>query len=97
DGMYRSAAGCLFDPSGDYSCYKIPSTANTACPEGPAPAAGTPCAVDQCVLCNSLAGLPGGNFFARGGAAKLGWCVCEPPNPAGLRIWSCASDTSWPC
>jgi hypothetical protein len=97
-----SQSGCTFDPSGDYSCYKIPTTANTTCPldANPSappntyavPMASQPCTVDRCVLCNTLGGLLGGNYADSTGAAKSGYCVCTS---AGQ--WSCASDTSWPC
>src|SRR5262245_40223597 len=31
-GDYAEMAGCCFDPGKDYSCYKIPTAANTTCP-----------------------------------------------------------------
>ena len=41
--------------------------------------------------------MTGGIYLDSGGAAKSGYCVCQPPDPSGTRRWSCASDTSWPC
>jgi hypothetical protein len=90
-------SGCTFDPSKDYSCYRIPAVASAACPSSQAPMASASCDVAECTLCNSLQGLAGGQYFDVSGAAKVGWCVCQPPNSAGTRIWSCASDTAWPC
>jgi hypothetical protein len=91
-------SGCAFDPSRDYSCYKISATANAACPaaETPPQASGL-CTVDHCVPCNSTGGLPGGNFMDSTGATRPGYCVCQPPSSSGMRTWSCASDTAWPC
>src|SRR4030095_12571608 len=33
-GIYAEMSGCSFDPAKDYSCYKIPTAANTQCPAG---------------------------------------------------------------
>ena len=89
-------SGCSFDPAMNFACYKIPAAANTACPAG-TPQASTDCTVDHCVVCNSTGGLPGGGYSDSGGAAKVGYCVCQVANSAGKRTWSCASDTAWPC
>ena len=97
NGVYSEASVCAFDPSKDYSCYAIPSVANTVCPAGVVPQGSNPCDVDHCVLCNSTGGLPGGGYSDSGGAAKIGYCVCQAPNANGNRTWSCASDTAWPC
>jgi len=95
-GTYVEMAGCSFDPSVDYSCYKIPLAANAACPSGLVPQTGTACTVPPCSLCNSLQGNVGGQYLDAGGAPKIGWCVCQP-GANGLTTWSCASDTAWPC
>ena len=95
-GVYAEMSGCKFGDTTDYSCYKIPPAANTACPAG-TPQASTDCTVDHCVVCNSTGGLPGGGYSDSGGAAKVGYCVCQQANSAGKRTWSCASDTAWPC
>ncbi len=96
-GIYTEMSGCSFDPSKDYSCYRISSAANTACPSVQTPMAASLCDVPHCTLCNSLQGAIGGQYFDASGAAKVGWCVCQAPNAAGERIWSCASDIAWPC
>jgi hypothetical protein len=96
-GTYAEMSGCSFDPSKDYSCYKIPAAANTACPAGVTPKGSDPCDVPMCTLCNSLGGVVGGNYFDSTGAPKVGWCACQAPNGDGLRTWTCASDTAWPC
>jgi hypothetical protein len=96
-GIYNEMSGCAFDPNKDYSCYAIPVEANAACPAGVTPQASTECTVDHCVLCNSIGGPPGGLFLEASGVPKVGFCVCQPPNTAGVRTWSCASDVAWPC
>lgn len=95
-GVYAEMAGCLFDPSKDYSCYKIATTANTACGAS-APMSGSACDVPQCTVCNSAQGLAGGVYLDSTGATKQGYCVCQAANSAGMRVWSCANDTAWPC
>jgi len=96
-GTYAEMSGCNFDSSRDYSCYKISTAENSMCPSGVTPQASQACDVAPCVVCNSLQGLSGGNFLDSAGAAKIGYCVCQQPNSAGVRTWSCATDTSWPC
>jgi hypothetical protein len=93
---YAEMSGCSFDSTVDYSCYKIPTAANAACPAG-MPSASTACTVDHCVLCNSTGGLPGGMYSDSGGMAKSGYCVCQVAGSSGTRNWSCATDTAWPC
>ena len=95
--VYIEMSGCLFDPAADYSCYKISTVANAACPAG-LPTDSMDCGtVPHCVLCNSLGGLAGGFYNDSRNSTKLGWCVCQPANSEGLRTWSCESETSWPC
>ena len=96
-GTYAEMSGCSFDPSQDYSCYRIPTAANAACPAGVTPRGASACDVPHCTLCNSLRGIVGGQYLDAAGAPKVGWCVCQAPNADGLRTWSCASDTAWPC
>lgn len=96
-GVYAEMAGCAFDASKDYSCYKIPATAVAACGAGVTPRDGTSCAVPHCTICNSTGGLPGGHYTDSGGVDRMGYCVCQQPNASGTRTWSCASDTAWPC
>ena len=95
-GVYSEMSGCAFDATRDFSCYKLPSMSIAACGAG-TPMAGTDCTVATCQVCNSTGGLPGGGYIDSTGAAKVGYCVCQAPNSAGTRVWSCASDTAWPC
>ena len=46
-------SGCTFEPTRDFSCYKIPTAANTACPAGVTPQGSMACDVPHCTLCNS--------------------------------------------
>jgi hypothetical protein len=94
-GIYVEMDGCSFDPAGDYTCYKLPTTANAMCPTT-APQAGTACTVDMCNPCNSTGGLAGGGYLDTSGNAKTGYCVCPPAGTSGSRNWSCASNTAWP-
>jgi hypothetical protein len=97
-GTYSEMSGCTFDRTKDFACYKIPATANTACPAGVTPQGSMDCGtVPECMACNSLQGVVGGQYLDSTGAAKPGWCVCQAANGSGLRSWSCASDTAWPC
>jgi hypothetical protein len=96
-GVYIEMSGCSFDPGRDYSCYSLPAVANAVCPPVILPQASTTCDFPACTTCNSNQGLPGGQYFDASGAVKVGYCVCQAPNASGLRIWSCASDTQWPC
>ncbi len=95
-GTYSEMTGCLFDPARDYSCYRIPSTVNAACPAGVTPMASAACNVPTCTVCNSTGGLDGGEFLDFIGVVKRGYCVCSSPSSAGTRTWSCASN-AWPC
>jgi hypothetical protein len=96
---------CMFDPSVSYSCYKIPAAANTACPLDADAGTGTyltpqgsqACTISDCMPCNSLGGVAGGFYKDSTGASKTGYCVCQPPNANGNQVWSCSSDTAWPC
>jgi len=101
---YQEMSGCSFDPSQNYACYKIPTAANATCPAADGgtttfgiPQASQPCTVDQCVLCNDMGGITGGNYLDSSGASKPGFCVCQAPNTSGSRVWSCSSNTAWPC
>src|SRR5262245_24691599 len=96
-GVYYEMPGCSFDPNWEYSCYRISTVANTMCAAGVTPQASAACDLPPCVVCNSLQGLTGGQYLDSSGAVKVGYCVCTVPNAAGVRTWSCASDTAWPC
>ena len=80
---------CQFDPSKDFSCYKIPTTSPAACPTT-AITSGTACTVPDCTVCGGTTG-----YLDSTGAMKTGYCVCQSAstNPT----WSCASTTAWPC
>jgi len=96
-GAYAEMSGCMFDSTVDYSCYKLPTLGNAACGASATPINGSTCDVSACTICNSLEGASGGSYFDSSGATKVGYCVCQAPNSAGTRTWSCASDTAWPC
>jgi hypothetical protein len=87
---YMEMTGCSYDPTGDYACYKVPTTANAACPSG-APMGSASCTVaDPCTVCNDTGGLAGGMYMDSSGM-KQGFCVCVNSK------WTCASNTAWPC
>lgn len=90
NGAYVEQSGCTF-PDGDYACYKIPTTIDASCPMAP-PQATMPCDVAMCTPCNV-----GGNYLDSSGASKMGYCVCPMAGDSGMRKWSCASATAWPC
>jgi len=94
-GLYAEMDGCSYDPTRDYSCYRIPVEPDTAC--AAAPQAGAPCDLPPCRPCNSRGGIVRGEYFSGAGAATLGWCVCQVADPAGKRTWSCANAPTWPC
>jgi hypothetical protein len=91
-GTYTEMTGCSFDPSKDYSCYKVPATAsaqNAMCPTT-AIVSGSACSIADCIVCGLSAG-----YMDSTGAAKTGYCVCQAS--AASPTWSCASNTAWPC
>jgi hypothetical protein len=92
-GTYAEMTGCVFDPKGDYSCYRIPSAVNAGCPQATPPQAGAPCSHAPCMVCNSMGGVAGGQYLDSTGAAQVGYCVC----PINVGTWACASDITWPC
>jgi hypothetical protein len=97
-GSYSEMSGCTFDMAKDFSCYKIPTAPNTACPAGVTPQGSMDCTVPTCTVCNSTQGTAGGQYLDSSGAAKPGYCVCQAADANGNRKWSCASDNgSWPC
>lgn len=99
-GQYAEMSGCSFDTTKDFTCYKIPAAANPVCPTGVTPQGGMDCStynVDPCVTCNSTQGTDGGGYLDSTGATKVGFCVCQAANASGARVWSCASNTAWPC
>ena len=93
-GAYAEQSGCSF-PAGDYSCYKLPDTADASCPTT-APQATTACSVAACVVCGGTATAQTTGYLDSSGSAKAGFCVC-PASASGNSKWSCASTTAWPC
>ena len=94
-GLYAEMEGCSYDPTRDYSCYRIPAEPDAAC--AAAPQAGAACDLPACRPCNSRGGIVRGEYFSAAGAATTGWCVCQEPDAAGKRTWSCANASTWPC
>jgi hypothetical protein len=94
-GLYTEMDGCSYDPTRDYSCYRIPVEPDSAC--AAAPRAGAACDLPACRACNSAGGMARGEYFSAAGAPTTGWCVCPAPDAAGKRTWSCANAPTWPC
>jgi hypothetical protein len=94
-GVYGEGQ-CVFDPSVDYSCYKIPDTADATCPTGVI-ASGSDCTgVAACVVCGGTTAAPGmPGYTDSTGSPKPGYCVCQAS--ATKPTWSCASTNAWPC
>jgi len=85
-GAYMEMSGCSFDPSTNYSCYKVPTPLDASCPTT-IPQAGQACTVNTCVVCNV-----GGMYLDTTSAMKPGYCVCQSSGK-----WTCAATTAWPC
>jgi len=91
-GVYTEG-DCTFPPAKDYSCYAIPSEIDEgACGVTAAPAATDECDAPLCMPCN-LSGF----YQDTGSDVKEGYCVCREPDEGGVRRWTCASTTAWPC
>jgi hypothetical protein len=91
-GVYTEG-DCTFPADGDYACYKIPDPIDEgACGLTAPPAATNECGAPECTVCNF-----GGFYEDSGGDAKEGYCVCRAPDDLGVRRWTCASTTAWPC
>jgi hypothetical protein len=94
-GVYAEE-DCSFPLDGDYSCYRLPDDPEdideTACQVTAPPAATDECAAPACMACNFE-----GFYEDTGGDAKEGYCVCRDPDEMGVRRWTCASTTAWPC
>ncbi|MFZ5896984.1 MAG: hypothetical protein ACOY0T_38355 [Myxococcota bacterium] len=91
-GVYAEGA-CEFPAEKDYSCYKIPAMIDRTACGTTTPKASTECMVPECTLCNDASG----QYQDSSGAAKTGYCVCGAANSSGVRKWTCASATAWPC
>jgi hypothetical protein len=95
-GVYAEE-DCRFPLDGEYSCYRLPDDLPQEppaidCGLTAAPAATGECNVEACTPCNHE-----GFYEDTGGAEKVGFCVCRDPDEMGIRRWTCASDTAWPC
>lgn len=89
-GSYAEQSGCSFS-TGDYSCYKIPTTPDATCPTAVIQAS-TACTIAACIVCGGSTG-----YLDSSGAAKTGYCVCQHDTSGNPTKWSCASATAWPC
>jgi hypothetical protein len=91
-GVYAEG-DCTFPEDGDYSCFAIPDAIDTAvCPTDSPPKSLDECDIPECTLCNL-----NGQYFDTASNAKEGYCVCREPDENGVRTWTCASTTAWPC
>jgi hypothetical protein len=95
-GVYAEE-DCRFPIDGDYSCYRLPDNPDAdidpvACGLTAPPAATDPCTAAPCLPCNFE-----GFYEDTGGDAKEGFCVCRDADAMGIRRWTCASNTAWPC
>jgi hypothetical protein len=91
-GVYAES-DCGFPEEEDYSCYALPKEIDTStCPQGEPPRATDECDVPECFPCNY-----NDQYFDTAGNLKEGYCVCRPPDEDGIRAWTCASVTAWPC
>lgn len=94
-GVYAEG-DCAFDPTADYSCYKVPTTADPSCPTTAIQSGADCTGVAACVVCGGTSASPGmPGYLDSTGAPKQGYCVCQAS--ATKPTWSCASTTAWPC
>lgn len=91
-GVYAEG-DCTFPADQTYECYKIPDPIDPgACGISAPPAATDECSAPACLSCNY-----DGFYQDTGSDVKEGYCVCREPGPDGVRRWTCASATAWPC
>lgn len=94
-GVYAEE-DCRFPGDGDYSCYRLPEDPadidSVVCGVTAPPAATDECSAPMCMACNY-----DGYYEDTGGDAKEGYCICREPDAMGVRRWTCASTTAWPC
>ena len=83
---------CAFPAAGNYSCFKVPAMIDATACGAAMPQASKPCTVPECTLCNL-----NNSYLDSAGAAKVGYCICQPAKTDGSRTWTCASATAWPC
>jgi hypothetical protein len=94
-GVYAEG-DCLFPPDKDYACYQVPKDIldvdEEACGLTAPPAATDPCTAPLCLSCNF-----NGFYQDTGSDVKEGYCICREADQTGVRRWTCASDSAWPC
>src|SRR5690606_9352096 len=91
-GVYAEG-DCTFPDDRTYECYKIPREIDeAACQLDGPPYATNECHAPLCTPCNFA-----GQYQDTGDNVKDGYCVCLEPDAEGVRRWTCASDTAWPC
>jgi len=91
-GVYAES-DCSFPEDGDYSCYALPDEIDPAiCPQDSPPRATEECGSPLCTACNV-----NGQYFDTADNLKEWYCVCREPDEDGVRRWTCASITAWPC
>jgi len=94
-GVYAEG-DCRFPDDQDYSCYRVPELPEmpdtVACKVTAPPAATDPCEAPSCTACNF-----DGFYADTAGDAKEGYCICRDADEMGVRRWTCASTTAWPC
>ena len=91
-GVYAEG-DCTFPDDRTYECYKIPAEIDAvACQLDGPPSATDECNAPLCTACNFA-----GQYQDTGDNVKDGYCVCLEPDADGIRRWTCASNTAWPC
>ena len=92
-----SCPTCAYDPSHDFSCFRLPTTVS-ACPADPTdptglmlPQNGSPCALPTCQPCGSATQTA---YRDSTNTPKVGYCVCSASDGTG--VLSCASTLEWP-
>jgi hypothetical protein len=87
-GGFFMESDCMFDPTVDYSCFRLSDLLLACDPVGPVQAA-QPCFVLDCTPC-------GPDYLDSAGTAKVGYCVCNGGDGVNPGTWSCAAATAWP-
>jgi len=97
-GVYAEQSDCSFDSACDFSCFKLPDTADSNCPTTTPPTHGTACTLPPCVVCGGTAKGQTTGYLDSKRSAKIGFCVCVPATANTTQKWSCATGgTIWPC
>jgi hypothetical protein len=91
-GVYAEG-DCTFPEDQTYECYAIPAQIDaSACGLTAPPSATDECTAPPCMSCNY-----DGFYQDTGSDVKEGYCICREPDAEGVRRWTCASATAWPC